>query len=35
MSGSVTRIGDLNRRRGMVTCYDSPDPTATPEVTVN
>ncbi len=23
------------RRRGMVTCYASPDPTATPEATVN
>jgi hypothetical protein len=27
--------GFCYRRRGMVTCYDSPDPTATPEVTVN
>lgn len=27
--------GYCYRRRGMVTCYDSPDPTATPEVTVN
>lgn len=27
--------GYCYRRRGMVTCYDSPDPTATPEVRVN
>lgn len=27
--------GFCYRRRGMVTCYDSPDPTATAEVTVN
>ena len=27
--------GFCYRRRGMVTCYASPDPTATPEVTVN
>jgi hypothetical protein len=27
--------GYCYRRLGTVTCYDSPDPTATPEVTVN
>jgi hypothetical protein len=27
--------GYCYRRRGMVTCYDTPDPTATSEITVN